>query len=212
MKEIIRNWTISILGVIGASFSIVMSIKANLGLNSFNALLGNLSEATGITMGIFSWVSGVMFILMNMAVSKTKKFNWSAMVISFIFGLSIDFFFGLLNGSVLYEPLFLRIVIFFAMIVLAGISIGLLIYSGVNSSVEEYQFAIQTLFRTDVATAKIYADLSFFIFAVAVGLFAHNGLGQVQWGTLIVTLTTGRVIGYTLNILNRQPQKDLLKA
>ncbi len=204
MKELTKQWIISILGVIVASFSIVMSIKANFGLNAYNGLLGNLAEATGWTMGIFSWTTGFIFILFNMIVSKKKKFNWSALIVSLMFGSFIDFFYVLLAGDVTYQSIVLRLTVFLSMIVLAGMGISLLIFSGIISPVEEYQFAIKKLFKTSIATAKVYSDLSFLVAAVAVSLLTHNGLGLINVGTIVVTLTTGRIIGMTLDLLNNK--------
>jgi len=204
MKELTKKWMISMLGVIVACFSIVMSIKANFGLNAYNGLLGNLSEATGLTMGIFSWTTGFIFILFNMIVSKKKKFNWSALLVSFMFGSFIDFFYVLLAGDVAYESFTLRLVVFLSMIVTAGMGISLLIFSGIISPVEEYQFAVKKLFKTSIATAKVYSDMSFLVAAVAVSLLTQNGLGLINIGTIVVTLTTGRIIGMTLDLLNNK--------
>lgn len=212
MKEMTRRWSLSILGAMITSFSIVMSIKANFGLNAYNAMLGNLSEATGVNMGIFSWASGFLFIIFNKIVSKKKKFNWSAMIISFLFGSFIDFFYVLLAGNVTYESFALRLVIFFAMIIVAGMGISLLIYSGVISPVEEYQFAVKRIFNTDVATSKIYSDMSFLVIALAVSLLSHNGTGLINFGTIVVTLSTGRVIGMTLDLLNRSKSSKPVRA
>lgn len=208
MKELTRRWSISILGAMIASFSIVMSIKANLGLNAYNALLGNLSEATGLTMGAFSWTSGFLFIIFNKIVSKKKKFNWASMIVSFLFGSFIDFFYVFFAGNNVYESLTLRVVVFLTMIVVLGMGISLIIYSGVISPVEEYQFAIKKIFRTNIANAKVYSDVSFLAAALAVGLFSHNGLGHINLGTVVVTLSTGRVIGMTLEVLNRSKSRN----
>ena len=212
MKEVTKRWMISILGVIVASFSIVMSIKANFGLNAYNGLLGNLAQATGWTMGVFSWTSGFIFILFNMIVSKKKKFNWSALIVSLMFGSFIDFFYVLLAGDVSYESFALRLVVFLSMIVSAGMGISLLIFSGIISPVEEYQFAVKKLFKTSIATAKVYSDISFLVAAVAVSLLSHNGLGLINIGTIVVTLTTGRIIGISLELLNRRKPVSLLEA
>jgi hypothetical protein len=194
------------MGVIGIAFSVVMLIKANFGLSSFNALLASLSEATGITMGVFGWISGFVFIVFNMVVSK-KKFNWSALIISFLIGSLIDFFYVFLAGAISYESLSIRLAVFVAMLMMTGTSISLLIYSGVISPLEEYQFAIQKLFKTSVATAKFYSDMSFFIFAIVVSMLNHNGLGQINVGTVVITLATGRIIGIVLDALNGMTQQ-----
>lgn len=212
MKEMTRRWSLSILGAMITSFSIVMSIKANFGLNAYNAMLGNLSEATGVNMGIFSWTSGFLFILFNKIVSKKKTFNWSAMVISFLFGSFIDYFYVLLAGNVTYESFVLRMVVFLSMIIVAGMGISLLIYSGVISPVEEYQFAVKKIFNTDVATSKVYSDMSFLVAALAVSLLSHHGTGLINFGTIVVTLSTGRIIGMTLNLLNRNKSGSPVQA
>lgn len=212
MKELIRRWSISILGAMIVSFSIVMSIKANFGLNAYNALLGNLSEATGMTIGVFSWVSGFLFIIFNKIVSKKKKFNWSAMMISFLFGSFIDFFYVLLAGNIAYRSFALRLLVFLIMNVLSGMGISFLIYSGVISPVEEYQFAVKKIFKTSIANAKIYSDLTFLVAALAVGLYSHNGVGHISLGTFVFTLSTGKVIGVTLDILNRSKSRNPIQA
>lgn len=134
------------------------------------------------------------------------------MVISFLFGSFIDYFYVLLAGNVTYESFALRMVVFLSMIIVAGMGISLLIYSGVISPVEEYQFAVKKIFNTDVATSKVYSDMSFLVAALAVSLLSHHGTGLINFGTIVVTLSTGRIIGMTLNLLNRNKSGSPVQA
>ncbi|WP_105614341.1 YczE/YyaS/YitT family protein [Vallitalea okinawensis] len=205
-NTILTKMILALLGIISLSFSIVLLIKTGLGLNALNALYANLSIATGLSIGFFSWFIGFIFISINKVISK-KKFNWGALVVAFLIGYCIDFFMKSLENSFHYDYLMTNIVIFIVMTIVSGIAISLLIFSGMPSPLEEYQFAICKLFKTTIGTSKLYTDLSLVIFAVLVGLIWGNGLGQINIGTIIISLVTGKIVDMSLKSLKNIEKK-----
>lgn len=190
------------IGVVAISYAIVLLIKTGLGLDSLNALYGNLSMATGFSIGLISFSVGCMLIILNTIISK-KKFNWSAFLIAFLIGSGIDLFNKILANTFNFDSLIFNIVMFILGIILLGLGIALLIYSNMPSPLEEYLFTIQKLFKVSTGTSKFYSDLSFFLAAVLVGLISRNGLGQINLGTVVATLVTGKIVGMWLEILNK---------
>lgn len=187
-------------GVVLIAFAVVLQIKANFGLDSLNALYGNLSSITGFSFGFFSICLGFFFVIIHAWVSK-KSFNWGALVIAFLIGGSVDFFLKFLFPHLSTDSLQIRIFLFIIGIVLYGIGIALLIFSGMPSPLEEWQFAVQTLTGQSVANSKFLADLGLFILALIFGFGFHIGWGQIQIGTLLITLSIGKIISHTLKFL-----------
>lgn len=191
------------LGIVLLSFSIVIRIKTGLGLDSLNALYGNLSMVTGLTVGFFSVLIGFIFIILNMIVCK-KRFNIVAMVVAFLIGINIDIFNKLFANILNFDSLFKNIILFTLMIIIGGIAIGLLIFSAMPSPLEEYQFSIQKLFNISIAASKFYSDLSLLIIAAIVSFLSNNGLGQINIGTIVTIAVTGKIVDVSLRILNRR--------
>lgn len=189
-----------LIGVALIAIAVVMQINADFGLDSLNALYGNLSLITGFSFGFFSVCLGFLFVFTNAWISK-KTFNWTALIIALMIGSFIDFFMKFLSPHLVTNSLQIRILLFVFGIILYGIGIGLLIFSGMPSPLEEWQFAVQKITGRSIAISKFLADLSLFLFALISGFVFHIGWGQIQIGTLIITLSMGRIIGTTLKIL-----------
>lgn len=189
-----------IVGIAMIAAAVVLQIHADFGLDSLNALYGNLSLITGYSFGFFSVCIGFFFILANTIISK-KSFNFGALMIAFLIGGSVNFF------SKLFSPYFstisfeFRILLFVVGILIYGVGIAFLIFSRMPSPLEEWQFAVQILTSQSVANSKMIADLTLFVFALIVGFTFHIGFGQIQIGTLLITLSIGRIIGFTLQML-----------
>lgn len=201
-KDSIKKRMIGFVGILIIAYSVVMQIKANIGLDSLNALYGNLSSVTGQTFGFFSICIGFVFILINHLISK-KKFNWTALLVAFFIGTSVDQFNRIFAHSMNFESWFARISLFLYGLILYGIGIALLIYSGMPSPLEELQFAIQKLTKQTIARAKFYTDLTLFIGALLTGILSGIGLGQINFGTIATTVLVGKIIEVSLRLLSK---------
>lgn len=199
------------IGIGCLSFAIALLIKIELGVSSWDAFYANLSIATGLSFGFFSYAVGFILILLNTVVSK-KKFNWSAFIIAFFIGNCVDLFNRILGDSVNIHLITAKIVLFIIGVILYGLGIAFLIYSNFLSPLEECQFALQKIFKVSIGTAKCYSDLSAFIAAIFVGLITKNGLGQVSIGTLVITLAIGKIIDKWLVILNNHSKMVKIKS
>lgn len=199
-RNISCNLLYGLSGVVLIAFAVVLQIKANFGLDSLNALYGNLSLITGFSFGFFSICLGFFFVMIHAWIAK-KTINWGALVIAFLIGSSVDFFIRFLFPYLSADTLQMRLLLFVVGIVLYGIGIALLIFSKMPSPLEEWQFAIQALTGQSVANSKFLADLSLFALALCAGLVSHIGWGQIQIGTLLITLSIGKIISHTLKFL-----------
>lgn len=194
------------LGVSILSFAIVLLINTGLGASAWDAFYVNLSIVTGLSFGFYSYSVGFILILLNTVISK-KKFNWSALLMAFFIGNSVDLFNKIFGNAINFDSLFANVVVFIIGIILYGLGIAFLIYSNMPSPLEEYQFAIQKLFKVSTGTSKFYSDLSAFIAAVLVGVISKNGLGQISLGTLVITLVVGKIVGTWFEILNKYTRR-----
>ncbi|BES65547.1 hypothetical protein SANA_19860 [Gottschalkiaceae bacterium SANA] len=206
-KNNVKKIMIGFVGILIIAYSVVMQIKAGFGLDSLNALYGNLSIVTGRTFGFFSICLGFIFILINHFTSK-KRFNWTALLVAFFIGTGVDQFNQIFAHSMNFESWSARISLFLYALILYGIGIALLIYSGMPSPLEELQFAMQKLTNQSVARAKFYTDLALFSGALLTSVLTGLGLGQINVGTIIITIFIGKIIEVSLQLISKIEKKN----
>lgn len=99
-----------------------------------------------LSFGFFSYSVGFILISFNTVISN-RRFNWSALLMAFFIGTSVDLFNAAFSNAINIDSPIVNIVIFIMGIILYGLGIAFLIYSNMPSPLEEYQFAIQKVFK-----------------------------------------------------------------
>ncbi len=203
-----RLW-LYVYGVMGAfiiGFGVAVLSKAGFGLDAFSSFIGNLVLMTEKSFRLFNFLIGICFVIINTFVNK-KRFNFFAIIIAFIIGVSVDLFIPLLVNVGIGTGMFLRILWFILGVFIYGFGVAVLIKSTMLSPLEEYMMAIKKIFHTSIAKSKFVTDLSLIIYALFVGGVALHSFGQVGMGTIIITLFAGKIIDIYLNIFNKLKKK-----
>ncbi len=208
IKENIKSKIIlALAGVVILAFAIALLIKVGFGLSAWDAFYANLAVATGLTFGFFSYFMGSILIMINTVISH-KKYNWSALLISFLIGNCVDIFNKIFANSFNLQSFIARVIIFIIGIIIYGLGVSLLIYSGLPSPLEEFQFAIQKLSKVSIGTSKFLSDFTALILAIIVGIISKKGLGQISIATIIITLLVGKVVGTWITALTKINLKE----
>ncbi|QAT40477.1 hypothetical protein [Clostridium sp. JN-9] len=203
IKENIKSKIIlALAGVVILAFAIALLIKVGFGLSAWDAFYANLAAATGLTFGFFSYFVGSILIMINTVISH-KRYNWSALLMSFLIGNCVDIFNKIFANSFNLQSFIARVIIFIIGIIIYGLGISLLIYSGLPSPLEEFQFAIQKLSKVSIGTSKFLSDFTALILAIIVGIISKRGLGQISIATIIITLVVGKVVGTWITALTK---------
>ena len=122
---------------------------------------------------------------------------------SFLIGNCVDIFNKIFANSFNLQSFIARVIIFIIGIIIYGLGISLLIYSGLPSPLEEFQFAIQKLSKVSIGTSKFLSDFTALILAIIVGIISKRGLGQISIATIIITLVVGKVVGTWITALTK---------
>lgn len=200
--DTLKRITIGLTGIFMIAFGVILQIKANFGLDALNALYSNLSAITPLTIGNYSIILGFFFILFNKFASK-QRFNYSALAVAFTIGIVIDWVVRLFSDAFIYSDYTMNLVLFIVGVIIYGMGIALLIFSKLPSPLEELQFGLRSIFKMSIAGSKTATDLSLLFAAATVGFVSNIGLGAISIGTILITVSIGKIIEFSLNMLNR---------
>ncbi len=202
IKDILVRYGISTLGLVIIAFGVAVSIKSNLGISppSCPPTILNL-RWTGISVGTFTWIMHLLFILLQVALLR-KDFKLSYLMqipAAFVFGYLCDAFIWMLDAiGAPATDYGIQILLSLAAVVIAAVGIKIEVLgrgwilagdmtTAVLSTVTRKPFSTMKVIF-DVVLVAITAAFAWFAF----GLLTGNGFTNViREGTLIQALLTG---------------------
>jgi len=202
MKIKFKKYILGIIGAIVVGFAVAILTKAEFGLDAFSSFIGNLVQMTGRSFGLFNFIIGICFVTINTVINR-KRYNFFAIVIAFVIGVSVDLFIPIVRGDKDVLLLYARMIWFVIGVLIYGFGVAILIKSSILSPLEEYMMAIKKIFHTTVAKSKFITDASLILFALIVGYFALGSFGQVGIGSVVITIFVGKVIDLFLKVFKK---------
>ncbi len=199
--NLLFGWKRFVLYVVGLFFlalGVSLSITANLGVSPVSSLPYAISLTTGITIGVTTIVAHVLYIMIQ--VLLTKKFEWKGaliqLMIAFLFGFFINTSLALVNWAlppaetILLQALYLIVSLF----LVAG---GLFGYSNANFTLmpyDELTKVISSVFKMPFGKAKIIGDVINVIVAGAICLIFLRSFGSIGVGTIAASVSIGKIL------------------
>lgn len=199
--NLLFGWKRFVLYVVGLFFlalGVSLSIRANLGVSPVSSLPYAMSLTTGITIGVTTIVAHVLYIMIQ--VLLTKKFEWKGaliqLMIAFLFGFFINTSLALVNWAlppaetILLQALYLIVSLF----LVAG---GLFGYSNANFTLmpyDELTKVISSVFKMPFGKAKIIGDVINVIVAGAICLIFLRSFGSIGVGTIAASVSIGKIL------------------
>ena len=199
--NLLFGWKRFVLYVVGLFFlalGVSLSIRANLGVSPVSSLPYAMSLTTGITIGVTTIVAHVLYIMIQ--VLLTKKFEWKGaliqLMIAFLFGFFINTSLALVNWAlppaetILLQALYL----FVSLFLVAG---GLFGYSNANFTLmpyDELTKVISSVFKMPFGKAKIIGDVINVIVAGAICLIFLSSFGSIGVGTIAASVSIGKIL------------------
>ncbi|MBA9029314.1 hypothetical protein [Peribacillus huizhouensis] len=125
MKKVIQSILLYIVSAIGIS----LTLKADVGVSSFNAMNLSISEWTSIKVGTITFIANLIFLIGYICLCEKKDFKkFTLMFISILFfGMVINFFLYTIFGTIHIENYFVRIGLFIFGAILAGGTTGIIL-------------------------------------------------------------------------------------
>lgn len=213
-KELCSRYSVSTLGLILIALGVGISIKSNLGIAppSCPPTILNL-HYTGISVGTFTWLMHLLFILIQVAILG-KRFKWKYLMqipAAFVFGYLCDgaiWLFDSLEAPATNYTVQIVLSLVAVVITALGIKIEVLgrswilagdMLTAILADESKKPFGtVKVLF--DVVMVAITALLAWFFF----GLLTGNGSTVViREGTIILAVLTGLCMRVTDPLLDK---------
>jgi uncharacterized protein len=171
-------------GLIILSFGVTLTIKANLGAGAWDALNVGLSNLSGLTVGSFVIVVGILMMLLNAWLLSSRP-DFLALFTIFIIGFLIDFW--MLVVLSYFEPsdwIGKLLTLGFGLLI---IGVGVAVYIQPKfpiNPLDNFMLGISKRFKVSLAAAKTIGEILGLILALAVK-------GPIGIGTIIVMVAIG---------------------
>lgn len=211
MKKTITSLFFYILSGVGIS----LTIKADIGVSSFNSLNVALAAISNSKVGTVTFILNSLFLLLYILLSKQKtylKYFYMFLAI-FSLGSIINFFSYTVLASFVLENYLLKILIFVLGTCIAGFATGIVISLNVLPfPIESVCIRLSELTGYSFARFRYGIDLFSVTFSLALSLFYHFPI-FVREGTVIsLFLLSGTISLTKLGYENRLLRKKLVES
>lgn len=195
-----------LFGMILMPFSVVLSIKADLGLSMIAAPSYIISERFAfITTGQVEWALQALFIaLMCIIIRRFRLAYLTSFLSALVYGGLIDLFRFLLDPLAL-QTLALRIVFFVLGMVLTSLSVALLFKNYLAPCAYDYFVrVVGEVKKLDMRKWKIAYDAGMLLLSLLLSLVLFRGrLVGLSIGTIVLVVCNGNIISFFSNFLDK---------
>lgn len=171
-------------GLIILSFGATLTIKANMGAGAWDALNVGLSNLSGLTVGTFVIIVGIVMMLLNAWLLMTKP-DYLALFTIFIIGFLIDFWMLVVLSD--FDPSHFIGKLLTLVVGLLVIGVGVSMYLQPKfpiNPLDNFMLGISKRFKVSLVVAKTIGEIIALILALVVK-------GPIGIGTIIVTVGIG---------------------
>ncbi|KXG11403.1 hypothetical protein AT864_00486 [Anoxybacillus sp. P3H1B] len=190
MKESIVRWTVYFLGLLVMSFGIVLTIKADMGSAPWDVLHIGLYRQLGLTIGTWSIIVGIIVLAASSLLSK----QWpqiGAFLNMLLVGLMIDMY--MMIPALQTPHTFIgKMAMLFGGIIITGYGMGLYISAKMGAGPRD---SLMLVLMEKTGWRVEYIRIAMEVFVLLVGWILG---GPVSIGTLVFSVTIGKVIGIAL--------------
>ena len=199
----IKKYLLSIVFYMLAALGISLTIKAAIGVSSFNSINVALSAVSGIKVGTVTTVLNLMFLGISLLID-TKK-NWKEYFLIFVslicFGSVINFIYYTLLTPFEINNYFLKLLLFVLGTVIAGFGTGRAWHNGIlKFPIEKCCQLLEKRTKKTFSFYRYLVDIVSVILSISVSLVFGLEL-FVREGTLISLLLLSYVIGKSKDMI-----------
>ncbi|APH04274.1 YczE/YyaS/YitT family protein [Bacillus weihaiensis] len=205
-KDVVKNllrWIIFFVGLLIMSLGIVLTIKADLGVSSWDVLHIGLYYQFGLTIGSWTIIMGGL-VLLGATILMKKRPQLGAFINMLTIGIFIDMFLFL---PFLQTPksFFGQLIMLVVGVVILGYGMGLYISAKCGAGPRD-SLMIALVDKTGKSISSIRGTLE--IIVLAVGWLLG---GPVFIGTIVTTLSLGYIAGIMIPFCERTTNHLFLK-
>ena len=198
VEKIIKSYLFYIV----SSFGISLTIKANVGVSSFNSMNLAISNASNIKVGTITTIFNILFLIAYMYLTKfsyKKKYLIQALSVM-MFGTFINFFTYNLMGNLVIENYIFRLIMITAGTTIGGLAVGMIIsYNAITFPIENLCLEISERSKFTFLKLRYCIDIMSVIISIIVSLSWNLPL-YVREGTILSLLILSSAMDFTKNL------------
>ena len=197
-----------------SAFGISLTIKANVGVSSFNSMNIAISNASDIKVGTITTILNIIFLVGFMYLSGfslRKKYAIQALSVM-MFGVLINFFTYNLLGNLVVVNYPLRLLLISLGTIIGGLSVGMIIsYNAITFPIESFCLAIAERTKFTFVRLRYSVDVFSVTISIVVSL-AYSLPLYVREGTVISLILLSASMNFMKNMYSRYHSNEELKT
>lgn len=200
-EHLVQRYLWFVLGVSINAFAIALIAKSDLGVGAISCVAYVLAEATGLSLGAFTFIVNMLFIAAQVALLRRdfRPIQFLQVVVNIVFSSLIDVSSALLTALALPNVAAQTAALLIGCALLAlGIAIevapNVILVPG-----EGIVRAINAVTQKPFGSCKAAFDTSLVVIALALSLLLLGRVAGVGVGTVVSAVIVGRIV----NVLNR---------
>ncbi|SEO02526.1 Uncharacterized membrane protein YczE [Amphibacillus marinus] len=194
----LKHVYLSLLFYLVSAFGISLTIKAGIGVSSFNSLNVTLSEFSQIRVGTITTMINLIFLLMSFLIDKQPKLmSYALMILSLLlFGYTINLITYSIIGYFEIRQYVIKIIVFIIGVIIAGFGTGkVLNYYVFNFPIEKFCLLLAQRTTRSFKFYRYAIDLICIAAAMSLALFFNLTI-TVREGTIISFILLSAVISW----------------
>lgn len=205
----IKNFIYSFIFYSLSGFGISLTIRANVGVSSFNSMNVAISNATNIKVGTITLLFNLLFLLGYMTLTQfSKPVKYLLQAVSAIcLGLVINFFTYYFFPNVIVSSYAPKLLLFIVGTIIAGFSVGMVInYDTITFPIESFCLVLADKIGSSFAKMRYLVDIISVIISLAISFFFNLPI-FVREGTLISLILLSATINHTKEMYYKMRHK-----
>ena len=189
-----------VVAMVVCAFAVCIGTKANLGISVvaapgylYNVILKE--HLPWITQGKAEYIwQGIQLIIMCIVIMRFKLKYLLSFVSSFLGGVLIDMWYGVLGGDGAYDGMLTRVVALVVSQILLGFAVSLFFKTSMPIQIcELVSVEIAKRFNLQSSKVKLVYDMLMLVISLALALVFTGGLTGIGIGTIIIAFLTAPI-------------------
>ncbi|WP_326520445.1 YczE/YyaS/YitT family protein [Candidatus Methanosphaera massiliense] len=202
-KELLKNYTILVIGLFIMSFGVALSVKSDLGTTPISCIPNVLSFACPLSLGTITVIFNMLLIAIQIILlrSRFQRIQLMQIVVTTIFGYFIDYALGILTFLTPTTELDKWIICIISCFVIA---VG--VFLEVNSKAvvlpgEGVSLAVKQVTNIEFGKIKTMFDTSNVVIGIILSLVLFGTFKGIGLGTILAGIVVGYIVRFYRNIV-----------
>lgn len=201
-----KQIVIYLFGLCLLAFGVNCSVIANLGVSPVSSLAYSITLITKLSLGATTFLANVLFIVIQIIISKKFEFvNYIVqLMITFVFSIFIDATMYLASFLPAASTFFDQFIYLFLSLMLIAFAIFLYLHS--SMPMMPYDTLLPTIskrFGIKISKTKVICDVLTVTSALILSIIFLHSLGSIGIGTVVSALTIGRILGIFMSYFSK---------